>query len=114
MIHICICEEKCTRRLILQLKGHARAGKEGQDLVCAAASILTYTAAQFFSYLYAEGKLDCVPELRLEQGDSYLSALPKEEFADEALHGLYVLCLGYELLAKQYPENLRLKAFGNG
>ena len=57
MIYVTIAEEKCTGRLILQLKGHAGAAPVGEDPVCAAASILTYTAAQFFGCLYAEGKL---------------------------------------------------------
>ncbi|MBQ4565778.1 MAG: ribosomal-processing cysteine protease Prp [Oscillospiraceae bacterium] len=111
MIHTRICEEPATGRLILQLKGHAGAAAEGQDLICAAASILTYTAAQFFSYLYAEGKLRCEPELGLEKGNCYLSAKPREGCYEEALHGLYVLCLGYGLLARQYPKHLQLRAF---
>lgn len=111
MIRVCI-EEGAERRLLLQLKGHAQSVKEGQDPVCAAASVLTYTAAQFFSYLYAEGKLEAEPTLQLQKGDSLLIACPREAFFDEALHGLYVLSLGYGLLARQYPLALGLKAFG--
>lgn len=110
MIRICLEEQ--NGRLLLQLKGHAMGAAPGQDPVCAAASILTYTAAQFFSYLYAEGKLTDEPELRLEKGDALLVALPLTEYFDEALHGLYVLSLGFGLLARQYPKQLRLRAFG--
>ena len=39
-------------------------------------------------------------------------AVPLAEYFDEALHGLYVLSLGYGLLARQYPKQLRLRAFG--
>lgn len=112
MIYVCILDEEKEGRLTLQLKGHAGAGNGGSDPVCAAASILTYTAAQFFSYLYGEGKLQEAPELKLEKGDSLLRASPGEPYYEEALHGLYVLCLGFELLARQYPQNLRLRAFG--
>lgn len=112
MIYVCILDEEKEGRLSLQLKGHAGAGSTGLDPVCAAASILTYTAAQFFSYLYGEGKLLEAPELKLEKGDSLLSARPGQDYYEEALHGLYVLCLGFELLARQYPRNLHLRAFG--
>lgn len=112
MIYVTIAEEKCTGRLILQLKGHAGAAPVGEDPVCAAASILTYTAAQFFGCLYAEGKLQLEPELRLERGDSHLSALPEQGCEEEVLYGLYVLSLGFRLLAGQYPQRLKLKIFG--
>ena len=112
MIHVEIWGEK-EKGLRLYLRGHAGAAAPGEDPVCAAASILAYTAAQHFSYLYAEGKLEGRPDLRLEKGDAALCAIPQEDYLDEALHGLYVLSLGYALLARQYPQHLKLTAFGN-
>lgn len=106
-------EEKQDESVIrLRLQGHAGQAKDGCDVVCAAASILAYTAAQTALYLYADGKLRGKPEIRLEKGDSLISMRPKEEHYGEALYTFFVAQVGYSLLAKNYPQAVALSMFG--
>ena len=91
--------------LRLQLCGHAGAGKWGKDIVCAAASILTYTAAASAGQLYREGKLKKAPYIRLLPGD----ALVEMEAGSEAESLMNVIRNGYTLLTLRYPENVKLE-----
>ena len=90
--------------LSLQLEGHAGAGKWGSDIVCAAASVLTYTAAAVAQQLFREGKLTQRPQIRLEPGASGLIL----ENCPATRQLLDVICTGYGLLAVRYPKNVLL------
>ena len=90
--------------LRLRLTGHAGAGKWGKDIVCAAASVLTYTAAASAQQLYREGKLKSAPHIRLLPGD----ALVELEACPQARQLMDVIRTGYSLLAMRYPENVRM------
>lgn len=91
--------------LHLQLSGHAGAGKWGTDIVCAAASILTYTAAAAAQQLYREGKLQKDPYIRLSPGDARVVL----EDNREARQTLGVIRTGLELLAVRYPKYVRFE-----
>ena len=91
--------------LCLRLSGHAGAGKRGRDIVCAAASVLTYTAAASARQLYREGKLKESPHIRLLPGD----ALVETEACPEAEQVMQVVRNGYTMLALQYPQFVRLE-----
>ena len=91
--------------LRLWLYGHAGAGKWGKDIVCAAASILTYTAAASAEQLYREGKLKNAPYIRLLPG----SALVEMELCPETQGLMNVIRNGYTMLALRYPENVKLE-----
>lgn len=96
----------------LRMEGHAGAGEPGHDLVCAAASILTYTAAQIAIQMHHDGKLTGEPVIRLESGDSLIVIRPKDEFYDEALYALYSAGVGMILLQHRYPEHVHVTQFG--
>lgn len=91
-------------QLDLCLKGHAGAGKWGQDIVCAAASILTYTAAAMAQQLYREGQLSQRPQTRLVSGDARI----RFENCEPARKMLDVIATGYGLLAVRYPNHVCL------
>lgn len=112
MIKVVFEENKKDKTLCLRMKGHAGQAAEGMDIVCAAASILAYTAAQTASYMLCGGKLRARPLLRLEKGNVCIRVCPGEEFYDEALHAMVVIQVGYSLLAKNYPQFLSLSMFG--
>lgn len=112
MIYVKLEENPKKQLIRLRMKGHSGQAAEGRDLVCAAASVLTYTAAQAVSYLFADGKLCRKPKIELSKGEAHVLLHPKKDYYDEALYTFYVLQLGYGLLAKNYPENLKLSAFG--
>ena len=87
----------------LTLCGHARSGDAGRDLVCAAASILVYTAAQNVRQLL-EYKQAVSVQIRLEPGDAEIGCEPKAGFDAVTRLILDTICKGFLLLADQYPE----------
>ena len=91
--------------LCIRLEGHAGAGKWGKDIVCAAASILAYTAAASARQLYREGKLTSAPYVRLQPGD----ALLEMEICPETENLMNVIRNGYTMLSLRYPKFVRLE-----
>lgn len=97
----------------LTVKGHAKSGEAGHDLICAAASILTYTIASNVLQMAENKRQIRRPKVKLEPGDASVSC--------SAIHGMDsvvtlvfdAVCQGFDLLAKQYPDNV-LYAVRNG
>lgn len=112
MIEVDFHEIPNRKAVSLRMTGHAGNAPQGQDTVCAAASILAYTAAQNAVCLYNEEKLDRAPAIRLEKGEAEVTVEPKEEFYDETLYGFWICQLGYILLSRGYPNCVTLKPFG--
>ena len=98
--------------ITLRLTGHAGMAKTGEDVICASASILAYTVAQSLQFLYEEGGLEEKPFIRLDSGDAEITAIPKQETYNEALHIFFVAQVGYHLLAHNYPQYVELHSFG--
>ena len=98
--------------ITLKLSGHAGAGEKGQDIVCAAASILAYTVVQAIQFMYEEGNLKNKPHIKLNEGDTIIVAKPKKESYTEALHTFFVAQVGYHLLSHSYPQYVSLSSFG--
>ena len=98
--------------ITLKLTGHAGAGEKGQDIVCAAASILAYTVAQAIQFMYEEGNLQKKPHIKLDEGDTIIVAKPKKESYTEALHTYFVAQVGFHLLSHNYPQYVSLSSFG--
>ena len=95
----------------LSMVGHAGHGKKGEDIVCAAASILAYTAAQSVAFMAAQGKLTDAPVIILEPGKCLVKARPADKYLYELFHTFFVVQVGFSLLATRYPENVKLDAF---
>ena len=98
--------------ITMKLSGHAGQAEKGEDIVCAAASILAYTVAQALQFMYEQGELQKRPHIRLEEGDTIIVAKPKEDSYAEALHTFFVAQVGYHLLAHTYPQYVTLSSFG--
>ena len=96
-------------KLLLQMQGHANYVPEGADVVCAAASMLAYTAAQTMSYLGSLDKLEEAPEICLEKGNVRICVCPKEEAYWEAQYAFFVCQVGFDLLAKAYPRYVQME-----
>ena len=97
--------------LVLTLEGHADSAPEGEDLVCAAASILAYTAAQEVRDMERAGKLRKRPRVELSKGRCRVTCTPKAEAWSEALHTYKVAQTGFRLLAANFPEHVALTVF---
>lgn len=100
------------KTLVLTLQGHAGAVQSGNDPVCAAASMLAYTMAQGVTDMHNAGKLKRKPYIRLDSGDAAVICKPAKSAYAEALHLYKVVQTGYRLLAHNFPDNLRVKLFG--
>lgn len=91
----------------VEVKGHAESGEKGHDLVCASASILTYTLAAFVKNMHDNGQVKKAT-VKLDEGDSKVSC--KVNGHEAAVTLVFdSICTGFDLLAKSYPENINYK-----
>lgn len=104
--------ENKDNKLTLKLEGHAGQAEAGHDLVCASCSILAYTVAKLIKAAEDTGDLKAPAEIILESGDSLIVCEPKED-SYRVIFGVYMYALvGYDLLAKNYPQYVDLEQFG--
>lgn len=97
----------------LTLTGHAQSGDKGHDLVCSAASILVYTLAADVEQLAADHTRVRRPRISLKDG--------RAEIACSPVHGMHAVtelvfdsvCVGFELLSRQYPQNISYTVRGD-
>lgn len=95
----------------MTMKGHAGAGPAGEDLVCAAATTLSYTAAQAVQFLYEQDMLAREPKIEIRDGDAVVIATPTRDSFAEVLHTFWVVQCGAHILACNYPRNVELEQF---
>lgn len=93
----------------MTLKGHSGAAPRGQDLVCAAATMLAYTAAQAVQFLHEQDKLVKKPKISIRDGYAVVIATPKEDAYPETLCAFWVAQCGAHVLAHNYPQQVRLE-----
>lgn len=110
MITVNITINRDTRECSLLVKGHAGQAEQGQDIVCAAASILAYTAAQRIKDIEREGHLTRPAVIIMTEGDAIVSCQAKDdETFEDVLHTMLVVQTGYSLLVHNYPQYVGLK-----
>ena len=94
--------------LTLEMDGHTGSAPAGQDLVCAAASILCYTLAARAGTLYAEGKLRSNPIVDLDSGHASIAMRPRGS-ADRETRAVWdTVGTGLRLLQREYPDCIRV------
>lgn len=98
--------------LSLTVKGHAGASEVGKDIVCASASILTYTVAQYVKDMGKMDKLNSKPTIILKKGNAKVTCSPKDVYYDECRQAYLVVATGFNLLAKHYPQYVTFKLIG--
>lgn len=93
----------CRKDHSLFVEGHALSAEPGHDLVCASASILTYTLANFVMNIgFVTDKV-----IKLEEGDAEVSCKV------DSVHDMTValifdsICAGFDILAHKYPEYVK-------
>jgi uncharacterized protein YsxB (DUF464 family) len=91
--------------------GHACSAPTGHDLVCAAVSALALTLAGNVSYMQAQ---DAVHEvvIKLEEGNAEIKCTPYRQHKDSVAQIYCAICVGFELLATKYPENISYDVLG--
>ena len=112
MIKASFSHQKDMGAIILKVEGHAGQNDKGHDIVCSAASILTYTIAQYIRYVDAQGGLHSKPHIILNEGDALIVAKPTSDYEGEVLNAFFVAEVGFNLLAQNYPQYVELKMIG--
>ena len=87
------------------VEGHAGSGPEGHDLVCAAVSALALTLAGNVSHMEAQGAVYSVT-INLKDGNAEIQCTPYRRYKDSVAQFYRAVCVGFELLATKYPENI--------
>lgn len=105
MIHMRFYRNGCDKSLHMEFSGHAGSAPRGEDLVCAAATMLAYTAAQAVQFLYEQGKLKKPPRIVLEDGAATVVATPLPETEAETMMVFWVAQAGAHVLARNYPQS---------
>ena len=91
--------------------GHAGSGPEGHDLVCSAVSALALTLAGNVAYMQAqEAVWDVIT--KLEEGNAEIQCTPYRRYKDSTAQIYRAICVGFELLATKYPENISYEVIG--
>ena len=95
----------------MTIKGHAGTAPKGEDLICASATMLAYTAAQAVQFMFEQDQLKKKPKIRIKDGEATIIATPKEDAYAEVLHTFWVAQCGIHVLAHNYPQNVKLEHF---
>lgn len=95
----------------VQVEGHAQSGEVGHDLVCASASILVYTLASFVENMKHAGQVRH-PTIILNEGDALIYCDPPNRFKGSVTLVFDSICGGFELLARDYPDNITYEIRG--
>ena len=85
--------------------GHAGCGPEGHDLVCAAVSAIALTLAGNVSYMQSQDAVHGVI-IKLEEGNAEIQCTAYRRYKESAQQIFRAICVGFELLATKYPENI--------
>ena len=95
----------------VSVEGHAKSGEAGHDLVCASASILAYTLASFVDNM-KQARQSYNPKVDLKEGDALISCTPPSRYKGAVTLVFDSICGGFELLARDYPDNISYEIRG--
>lgn len=95
----------------VSVKGHAQSGEVGHDLVCASASTLIYTLASFVANM-EEARQVYNPKYELKEGDAIISCDAPNKYKGSVTLVFDTICGGFELLARDYPDNISYEIRG--
>ena len=87
----------------LTMTGHAGAAEPGQDLVCASASMLAYTLAANVANMADNGQVR-QPIIENSEENTEISCNPRHNLKNTVTLVFDSICVGFELLAHDYPE----------
>jgi uncharacterized protein YsxB (DUF464 family) len=93
------------------VEGHAGAGPEGHDLVCAAVSAIALTLAGNVSYMESREAVHGVT-LRLEEGHAEIQCKPYRPYRESVKQIFNAVCVGFELLSTKYPQHISYDVWG--
>ncbi len=90
--------------LSLLVRGHAQSAPKGEDLICAAASILAFTAEGVLQNEEAH----FMPRISRRNGEFRIVCQPKEGQVARCRQIFDTIFTGFEILANEYPDYVRV------
>jgi uncharacterized protein YsxB (DUF464 family) len=96
----------------LTVKGHAGSNAYGRDLICAAVSSLVLTLAANVGHL-EEGGFVSEAVVILESGNARIRCKPKQPYRDRVEQVFESICLGFQLLARKFPNHVAYREIDN-
>lgn len=93
------------------VEGHAQAGSKGEDLICAAVSILTRTLAENARQMEKAGLTGRV-SIEIEDGHAYVRCPAKYGSQATVSSIMQAVCAGYQILADEFPEHVSFTVRG--
>jgi uncharacterized protein YsxB (DUF464 family) len=93
------------------MSGHAGSGPEGHDLVCSAVSALALTLAGNVAYMESQDAVWDVTT-KLDEGNAEIQCNAYRRYKDSVEQIFRAICVGFELLATKYPENISYEVRG--
>ena len=93
----------------LKVEGHAGVAPAGEDLVCAAVTMLVRTFAENAKQMDRAGIASGV-QIELKDGSAHVLCRPAKKYRAVAKAVLQAVCIGFELLEREYPEHVRFRA----
>ena len=93
--------------LILKASGHAGAAAYGQDIVCAAVSVLTQALALRLTDDEKRGRLRADIRIDKESGSLRVQAWPNSGRETQTRAYYKVIATGLKAIAEQYPQNVK-------
>lgn len=98
MINVCVNSTGSTFEI--EVEGHAQSAPKGEDLICAAATILVRTAA---AILQESSK--GITEIDISDGKARIKLT---EYDPVAVVEMSVIVKGFVLLMQEYPEYIKI------
>lgn len=93
--------------LILKAEGHAGQAAYGQDIVCAAVSVLTQALALRLAEDEKRGRLRADIKIDKDKGSLRLQAWPNSGRETQTRAYFKVIATGLKTIAEQYPQNVK-------
>ena len=94
----------------LDITGHAKHGKKGEDIVCSAISTLFYTLGE--SLYQSREMLSEDFVFKGSDGNGHLSCKPKPEYEANISLIYWTRLNGFELVKNNYPQTVKLCVVG--
>ena len=111
MIHATFTQDAQKGSVTMEMQGHALTAPKGQDLICAAATMLVYTLGQAVQFLYEQGRLLYEPQMRMVDGYAKITVYPRKCAVAETLMAFWVAQAGAYVLERNYPKAVDLMDF---
>lgn len=95
-------------KITVKVKGHAGSAKQGEDLVCAAASAYVHQLSETIKAFDRNDWFVNKAKIRIEEGDASLTYKPKEAYRGVIEYLTMMTTTGFDWLQKEYPDYVKL------